>query len=91
MALEKFSVWREMTDTTDASTAPASNLTKAQETGVGKLARMSMSNLRNLDDMEDFLLEVLKVVMEKTGKDASAVGRVLLKLRTAVKAMGQNI
>ncbi len=93
MALEKFAIWREQADTAMKTTPEPMNpdITKQQETQIGKMAKLSMSNLRDLNDMESFLLEVLKVIMSKTNKDANAVNRVLMRLKTAIKDMGHNI
>ena len=84
MALEKFTIWREANE-------EKSSLTTAQETAMGKLAKMSMSNLRDLNDMQEFLTEVLKVIMEKTNKDPNTIGRVLTKLKSEIQKMGHNI
>lgn len=92
MALEKFTIWREANE--DKTAIPAqdkSALTTTQQTQVGKLARTSMSNLRDLTAMEEFLTEVIKVIMEKTNKDTSVITRVLNKIKSDIQKMGHNI
>ena len=84
MALEKFTIWREANEDKSA-------LTTTQQVQVDKLARTSMSNLRDLNDMQEFLTEVIKVIMEKTNKDPNTTGRVLTKLKADLKNMGHNI
>ena len=84
MALEKFTIWREANEDKSA-------LTTTQQVQVDKLARTSMSNLRDLSAMQEFLTEVLKVIMEKTNKDPNTIGRVLTKLKSEIQKMGHNI